>query len=737
MKLKIYTIGALIASGICCIAMASNTNLLTEKSVDTTPVTSVSGKQINPEAATAVSGEASNAEATSQDSINVTVNVTYANKSEKVSNLILLPKDITRLGFAASGKKDSYTFRVPKNDYEMIFWGSKENYRGNVFHYTDNLKLDKDTVLAINTADCNIETSYTNYLPNGEVAKQDLYLSSTKTVAEAGNCHNGTNCFFAARHTVRNVHLNHSQYMILHQKLKDTSTAISDTKKDPHIWCNTKNMPLEFIAVWKYLGKDGVYAIRYDINNKNFGDSLTNKNRGYRSIEIKYNVEASDSIPSGFNPKIYNNNGFQIFHNGMLASCSTGYQIVDSTDVKNRYWIDALVPYNGKKGYDFALNPGISQTKLGTATYGYNTLPITMGEKGIIFLPIQYVFSGLKIWAGSDGSQYFINDLINPRLNADENTEWGKGFPYASFYPAMGNKASTPKVDYVFKGVNGEQRGGDVIGHTLKIYTQDGGAWKEAWSGIYTQITQLSNVLNKAAYTGRVAVEAVDTAYTIGKHKGISTSRIEFDMTKADFTAPVLNMINVRDGKDKIVESLKTADEGMIELYAADFEFKMVQMMGYEKKNVKSVKVEYADHGSGKFMELPVKHNAKRDINRFWGQNFTASLKDMKKESNDGWFDLRATVTDADGNTYTMTAAPAFFIESLVGVKAIGTENAEIDFKEGIISAEGANIQIYDLTGKKIAEGINSVDVRSLVKSVYIVKAISKSGVTSKKIIVR
>ena len=195
--------------------MASNTNLLTEKSVDTTPVTSVSGKQINPEAATAVSGEASNAEATSQDSINVTVKVTYANKSEKVRNLILLPKDITRLGFAASGKKDSYTFRVPKNDYEMIFWGSKENNRGSVFHYTDNHKLDKDTVLAINTADCNIETSYTNYLPNGEVAKQDLYITSTKTVAEAGNCHNGTHCFFAARHTKRNVHLNHSQYIIL------------------------------------------------------------------------------------------------------------------------------------------------------------------------------------------------------------------------------------------------------------------------------------------------------------------------------------------------------------------------------------------------------------------------------------------------------------------------------------------------------------------------------------------
>lgn len=730
-KLRLLTTCALAlaASGLCSAAFASVDN-------PESPVTSVDGNFASCLFYTPGSDFAK--APTAADSLNLTVNVAYGNKSEKVSQIAILPKDIKKLGFAENTKKASYTFRVPKDEYELFLWGAKENYQGVLFYYIDNLKLNNDTTISINTADCNIVTSFENYLSNGEIARQDLYMTSTKTVIEEGNCHNGTQCFFGARHVKRDIHLNHTLYNIINQKYKETS-AITDSSKDPTLWTNTKDMGFEFVEVYKYLTKDGICAIRYDINGTNMGRKLTNKDRGYKSIDLKLNLPPCDSIPKGFNPEEFNNNGFQFWYNGAMVNCTTGYQAVAATDSKTKYWIDAT-PNGTKKGYDFALHPGVVQTKLGTRSYGFNTLPVTPGDDGIRFLPIQYIYPGLIIWSGSDGSSFYINDFLNPRLNADANTVWGTGFTYASFYPALGNKPDTPKTEYCFKGMNGEQRCGDVLTHTLKVYTKDGDAWKELWSGTYDKISTLSTQLKNANYVGRVAIEVRDSAYYADNHRGLSTSRVEFDMNRPDVAPPVLTMINIRNGEDKITDRLKTSDEGVIELYASDLEYKMVSIKGFDLDFVKSVKVEYADHGSEKYSELPMKHNPDRDIELFWGQNFSASLKDMKSEKEGGWFDMRVTITDEDNNTYTLNAAPAFFVEKVSGVKSVGIEASDIVYYNGVIRVMGddnAMIEVYDLAGRKVLEGDNSLETGSLAHSVYIVRVKGESGTANAKIVVK
>jgi len=735
MNFKNFAIVTIAMSAITGLAFASNFAIPRQNAV-AEPVTSVMG-EFNPKLATVTDQDVPTL-ASATDSAKVTVNVTYANKNEKVRMALILPKDKSKLGSSVTSKKNTYEYNVLKGDYEFYIWGSKENYYGNIFYFIDNLKIDKDTTIEVNTADCKYETAFKNILPDGSEVAQDLYVSTPKTVEKKGNVRTGTKCFFAVAHKDRSIHMNHIEYNILYQKSKETSTSITDTRKDPYIWSNTKSIPLDIMVLYKFQGNDGVYTIRHNVDN--LGDTVSNKKDDFKSIDINYQVAEIDSVPTGFDTHVLNSNGFQIWYNGEMCSTSIGYATVDSIDPKNRYWINAK-PNGTKTGYDFAVFPGFCQTKLGSRPYGYNTLPITMGKNGIEFVPEQYIYAGLLVWAGSDGTNYFMNDAFNPRLNADEKTVWGIGFPYASFYPAMGNSAANPKTEYIFKGVNGEQRSGDALAQTLKVFTKDSiGAWSEIWTGAYDKISTLSSTLKKADYKGRVAIEVVDTAYTMGKHKGVSTSRIEFDMTKADFTAPVLNMINVRNGQDRIVETLQTPEEGTIELYASDLEFKMVKMKGFTRDDVKSVKVEYADHNTGKYLELPVKANKDKDIAMFWGQNFTASLKDMKKESNDGWFDLRVTVTDEDGNNYTLTAAPAFCVESLVGVKATGIDNSELTIKDGEISVANtpdAVIEVYDMLGRKMLEGRGHVRTDDLQRSVYIIRATSAKGTVAKKINIR
>lgn len=363
--------------------------------------------------------------AAASDSIDININVTYASNNETVSLLFIFPREKGRIPYGLSGKKTAYTHRTLKGEYDIVLYGDKENNLGNMFYYTGTLNLQSDTTLTINTADVTIETPIRPILPNGEEVKQDLYVSSTKEVAEWGNVHTGTKTFFAIEYAPTNLHLTHVTYFISYQKYKPDSQAITDSRKNPYIWTNRKDLPLNIFQLHRFVGPLGTMGVRYDIHPGEYGNTITNTKESWKKIDFKYGKLDSADPVEGFDPALLNGNGMTFWHDGMQCSSSMGYSTTYPGDMIDSYWLSAT-PNNTENGYDFVIHPARSIRKVGSTIYGYCPNPITMGKDGISFVPFQYLYPGLKIWAGSDGVNLYIPKCANTRIHTDAQTIWGE-----------------------------------------------------------------------------------------------------------------------------------------------------------------------------------------------------------------------------------------------------------------------------------------------------------------------
>ena len=61
-----------------------------------------------------------------------------------------------------------------------------------------------------------------------------------------------------------------------------------------------------------------------------------------------------------------------------------------------------------------------------------------------------------------------------------------------------------------------------------------------------------------------------------------------------------------------------------------------------------------------------------------FGYCYEGSLKDVDLMSASGWFEVRVTLTDADGNSQTQTIYPAFYVKECVGIETVGIESDEM-----------------------------------------------------------
>lgn len=683
----------------------------------------------------------------STDSANLTINVTYGNKSETVANAMLFPMDTQKLGNIITGKLNQYVYRVEKGEYEFLLMGAKASNAGEMFYYAGNLKVNGDTAISINTADITIETPFKNILPNGEEVKQDLYITSTKTVLEKGNVHTGSQCIFTLEHALRKQHLAHLNINLNYQKSKPETATPTDTRKKPTIWVNTKDMPFNFFEVYDYITPQGIVAMRYAIPATQLGDTITTDASDWNKMDVNYAEVPSGSPTAGFFPECYNGNGLNVWYNGELVTLSMGFAAADSTDVKKTYWINSKKGVSEKE-YNFSIFPAKALNKVGISVNGILPLPLTVGTEGIMYAPIQYVFSGLKIYAGSNGSTYYINKAFNTRYTADENTLWGEGFPYTGFYPRTPNNlVNSPNIELGIKGVNGEQRSVDMQMSELTIDTLANGEWKTAYTDKPDNVTRLGSILNTARYMGKVGLQVCDSNYSIAGTAGCSVSRLEFDNKKMDaqqtgLVLPVVNMVNVRNKEGRIATSVDYLNNASIEVYAAEMKFNMVSMMGYKVSPISEITAKFKPHESEEWTEIPMKANPEYDNPIFWGNHYSGSMNSLLKDYKTGTYDLELTASDTLGNKYILTASPAFYIENddnNVGVEEVASPVSEAILITGTeIVWPGhpeAKIEIYGATGALICSVTGRADKEKAGKGPVIIRASDKESVSVRKAI--
>jgi hypothetical protein len=124
--------------------------------------------------------------------------------------------------------------------------------------------------------------------------------------------------------------------------------------------------------------------------------------------------------------------------------------------------------------------------------------------------------------------------------------------------------------------------------------------------------------------------------------------------------------------------------------------------------------VEYAPYQKDEWKELSVTNDEELTLWPGFGHFYNTPLETITEKSDNGWFDLRITLADANENTITQRISPAFYIKNLSsGVESI-SDDSGIFVKDGrIIVPKGA--VVYNM------EGMITIG-RTLTPGLYIVR---------------
>lgn len=199
--------------------------------------------------------------------------------------------------------------------------------------------------------------------------------------------------------------------------------------------------------------------------------------------------------------------------------------------------------------------------------------------------------------------------------------------------------------------------------------------------------------------------------------EGSNITEIYFSNANEESDAPTMRFLQLRDKDGNITDRFATAGDGIINFAAADYKVSMDPVYGnpgVEPKPV-TVKVEYAPYKSSDFVEIDVEELPEQFMNGGLGYIYTATTGSVDRKSDNGWFDLRFTVTDLAGNSQVQTLSPAFRIDDLSGVEDIiynGDDEIRVEGRNIIMPADGI---VFDSTGTIVGN-------RDLAAGVYFVK---------------
>lgn len=209
---------------------------------------------------------------------------------------------------------------------------------------------------------------------------------------------------------------------------------------------------------------------------------------------------------------------------------------------------------------------------------------------------------------------------------------------------------------------------------------------------------------------------------------GCNTATVCWNASKGNGFAPTFTSLQFRNTADEIGDRFVNAADGVVEFTVGDLAVEysdVLEGLYCEVGEVKTVKAEYAPHGSNEFSAIDVTEDSSLFFDPGYGYFFRGSLACVDRKATDGWFDLRLTATDADGASIEQVIAPAFRIESLVGVNGIAADS-QFDYKvvgNSIVVADGMRILSVDGS---------ACDGRNLTPGVYVVT----DGTHSEKVMI-
>lgn len=331
-----------------------------------------------------------------------------------------------------------------------------------------------------------------------------------------------------------------------------------------------------------------------------------------------------------------------------------------------------------------------------------------------------------------DDRNIYMSEVINPWLSFDETKThvWNYGCPALVFSTYASIWANT--FDFTYIGRLGERREVDLLTAEARVSVNDASPSEEILEGL--QWGELPS-------EGKFDFEFVDTNVAVDDIPGKNVTRVGFDMARADWQPPTLQLVRFVDTEDNFTDRYAKGDDGVIEFYGGDFIFNQnpeTYIGWFTEEPATEVKVEYAPYGTGSFLPLEVENIAERDFMPGFGSYYRGSLASVDRKSENGWFDVRITLTDAAGNFQEQTLSPAFKIEESVGVEIVSSQNITVTVEDKIIKIGGCNNPVVDMYSPDglLIKNVNSdnVDVSDLTHGIYIVNITDGSSHVVRKI---
>lgn len=205
-----------------------------------------------------------------------------------------------------------------------------------------------------------------------------------------------------------------------------------------------------------------------------------------------------------------------------------------------------------------------------------------------------------------------------------------------------------------------------------------------------------------ARESGTYELELTTFKGDIGGVDSKTTFVTRFGGMGTDQTAPSLQILNCINKEGKITNRFDRPEDGLIRLTGGDFELKHEGLNNSEAfvKTSETIRpvIECSAYGKGQWQTLSpeLKH---LETGVFYGDSWTADLKCMYAEKDDSWYDLRITMTDATGNSFSQMISPAFYIGEGSGVKP--THEDTVILVEGNDICGSDDIQVFGTDGRR------------------------------------
>ncbi len=215
---------------------------------------------------------------------------------------------------------------------------------------------------------------------------------------------------------------------------------------------------------------------------------------------------------------------------------------------------------------------------------------------------------------------------------------------------------------------------------------------------------------------------------------GYNITSIKVDERNDDKCTPTPQMLIFKNTSGAITDRFDKAEDGIIEFSAGDFNWVNTGEKFYYTCSKADITVECAPYGTGSFTKLDVEEIPENYYMPGFGYFYRGSLANVTEPSENGWYDLRFTLTDKAGNEMVQRISPAFRIDANVGVTSPSIDGDRVWTANGIVTAAGEGItgmELYTPDGKLIAKANGATLDANGYRGIAIVRVATSDGASS------